>query len=259
MKEKWTPHIIAVMAFVVFIVLGLACASMQSAEPVPYKPSTASDNVIGNVQATFEAQQGDAISPISKKEKNEAAYVALLQTAQREHQGNIDIRDITWRQGKHISGVKTAVFAMYEYVAVGKVILINTTARAQEAAIEGALARAAEQALKNASPKSKIAIVNITAADINYANFIAGELEFIWVNAGFFITDRSDLNRIKQEQNFQLSGDVDDATAVSIGKFAGADVIITGSIDGEGNLRRLRLRALNTETAQVIGVASERL
>jgi hypothetical protein len=27
MKEKWTPHIIAVMALVVFIVLGLACAS----------------------------------------------------------------------------------------------------------------------------------------------------------------------------------------------------------------------------------------
>jgi hypothetical protein len=27
MKGKWTPHIIAVMAFVVFIVLGLACAS----------------------------------------------------------------------------------------------------------------------------------------------------------------------------------------------------------------------------------------
>jgi hypothetical protein len=31
MKEKWTPHIIAVAAFVVFIVLGLACAS----EPPP--------------------------------------------------------------------------------------------------------------------------------------------------------------------------------------------------------------------------------
>jgi len=27
MKEKWTPHIIAVLSFVVFIVLGLACAS----------------------------------------------------------------------------------------------------------------------------------------------------------------------------------------------------------------------------------------
>ena len=30
MKKKWTPHIIAVMALVVFIVLGLACASTSS-------------------------------------------------------------------------------------------------------------------------------------------------------------------------------------------------------------------------------------
>jgi len=33
MKEKLTPHIIAVMAFVVFIVLGLACASVPESEP----------------------------------------------------------------------------------------------------------------------------------------------------------------------------------------------------------------------------------
>jgi hypothetical protein len=86
-----------------------------------------------------------------------------------------------------------------------------------------------------------------------------GELEFIWVNKGYFITDRSQLDRLRREQNFQMSGEVDDATAVSIGKFAGADIIVTGRVDGEGNLRRLRLRALNTQTAQVVGVASERL
>jgi len=32
MKEKWTPHIIAVTAFVVFIVLGLACASTPESD-----------------------------------------------------------------------------------------------------------------------------------------------------------------------------------------------------------------------------------
>jgi hypothetical protein len=56
-----------------------------------------------------------------------------------------------------------------------------------------------------------------------------------------------------------MSGEVDDDTAVSIGKFIGADIIVTGRVDGEGNLRRLRLRALNTQTAQVVGAASERL
>jgi len=37
MRNKWTPHIIAVTAFVVFIVLGLACATMSPEEQVAYQ------------------------------------------------------------------------------------------------------------------------------------------------------------------------------------------------------------------------------
>jgi len=125
--------------------------------------------------------------------------------------------------------------------------------------VEGALARAAKDTLKNVSAKSRIAIVYITAQDRSTTDFIAGELEYIWVNDGYIITDRAQLDKIRQEQDFQLSGEVDDATAVSIGKFIGANIIVTGKVDGEGNLRRLRLRALDTQTAQVVGVASERL
>ena len=125
--------------------------------------------------------------------------------------------------------------------------------------IEGALERAAEQTMQNVPRRSRIAIVYITALDRSTTDYITGELEFIWVNAGYIITDRSQLDRLRQEQNFQLSGEIDDATAVSIGKFAGADIIVTGRVDGEGNLQRLRLRALDTQTAQVVGVASERL
>ena len=40
--------------------------------------------------------------------------------------------------------------------------------------------------------------------------------------------------------------------------FAGADVVLTGAVTGTGDTRRLRLRALNTQTAQVIAAASER-
>jgi len=125
--------------------------------------------------------------------------------------------------------------------------------------VEGALARAANETLKNVPSKSKIAIVYITAQDRSTTEYIAGELEYIWVNAGFTIIDRSQLDRIRREQNFQMSGEVDDNTAVSIGKIIGANIIVTGRVDGEGNLRRLRLRALDTQTAQVVGVSSERL
>jgi len=124
--------------------------------------------------------------------------------------------------------------------------------------IERALARAAIETVKTVPVNATIAIVYITALDRGSTDFITGELEYIWVNNGYIITDRSQLDRLREEQNFQLSGEIDDATAISIGKIAGADFIVTGRIDGEGDLRRLRLRAINTETAQVVGSGSER-
>ncbi|MDR3312273.1 MAG: CsgG/HfaB family protein, partial [Spirochaetaceae bacterium] len=88
--------------------------------------------------------------------------------------------------------------------------------------------------------------------------YIANELEFIMVGQGFVLIDRSQLDQLRREQNFQMSGEVDDDTAVSIGKVVGANAIITGSVTGTGDLRRLRLRAIHTQTAQVLAVASEK-
>ncbi|MDR1306561.1 MAG: CsgG/HfaB family protein [Treponema sp.] len=124
--------------------------------------------------------------------------------------------------------------------------------------IEGSLARAAEKIIETVPPKSRMAIVYVTAADPEVAEFIAGELEFIMIEEGLILIDRSQLDRIRQEQKFQFSGEVDDAHAISIGKIAGANVILTGAVTGTGDLRRLRLRALDTQTAQVLVAASER-
>jgi hypothetical protein len=44
------------------------------------------------------------------------------------------------------------------------------------------------------------------------------------VNNGLIMIDRSQLDRIRREQNFQFSGDVDDEQRVFIGKIAGAVV-----------------------------------
>ena len=99
----------------------------------------------------------------------------------------------------------------------------------------------------------------IAAQDRSTTEFFTGELEHILRRLGYTIIDRSELDRVRAEQQFGLSGEVDDDTAASIGHIAGASVVITGRIDGEGNFRRLRLRALDTTSAQVVGTASERL
>jgi hypothetical protein len=124
--------------------------------------------------------------------------------------------------------------------------------------VEGSLARAANVIMGKVPPNSRIAIVYVTANNREISEYIEGELEYIMVGKGFTLIDRSQLDAIRKEQAFQGSGAVNDSQAVSIGKIAGANVIITGTVTGTGELRRLRLRALSTETGQVLIAASEK-
>ena len=238
--------------FVILTGLFSSCAGSPASSPYRPLSDLPAANVIGTVQTKFETLDSEHL----KAKINETAYFNLMEIAREEYQGNIDVRDITWihigwNSGKHIN----------EFSARGTVISLGEFSNPKAAAggIEGATVRAAEQTLKNIPQGSGIAVVYITAPDKSTTDYVTGELEFIWVDAGYTIIDRSQLDKIREEQNFQLSGEVDDETAVSIGKIAGARIIVTGSIDGEGDLRRLRLRALDVQTARVIGAASERL
>jgi curli biogenesis system outer membrane secretion channel CsgG len=73
----------------------------------------------------------------------------------------------------------------------------------------------------------------------------------------FDIVDRRDLDTIRTEHRFQYSGDVDDNTAVSLGRHAGASVVILGSVSGTGAMRMLRVRAIDVETGRITGSALE--
>jgi hypothetical protein len=107
---------------------------------------------------------------------------------------------------------------------------------------------------------SKIALINITSSNREESNFVLEELTVLFVNSRkFTIVDRQTLNAIRQERNFQLSGEVSDETIISIGNFTGADLVITGSISGVGEMRRLRLRALDVKSAEILVTSSEKM
>ena len=134
----------------------------------------------------------------------------------------------------------------------------NTTNNNTTPDIDKALELAAEQAFKDVNKNHRIAIVQMTAPNASVNDFLLGELQHILVNKGFIVVERRELDQIREEQNIGMSGEVDDNTAVSIGRFVGADVVVTGTIDGIDSLRRLRLKVLITKTAVIIGTASER-
>jgi hypothetical protein len=268
-----------VVLFLLVMLTMASCVSLQDRA----LPAADANQVLGTVEAGFSSFQFLHIQ--NKNEIKRKAYAKLLEEAKKQYSENVDVKNIVISSSfsglELINMIAAAgigvvsgflfndVIAIAPGFAIGIGVTGNTqkiyakgdvvqTSRSAAIGIEGALSKAAGETLKNVPKRSRLAIVYITAQDRSITDYIAGELEYIWVNGGYTITDRSDLDRLRREQNFQLSGEVDDDTAVSIGKFVGADIIVTGKVDGEGNLRRLRLRALNTQTAQVVGVSSER-
>jgi hypothetical protein len=265
-------RIVLVMVLMGLLGVLLSCSTVSVSPPTttnPYRPSgrIQNANIIDNISANFATAtliRGPLIAMSYEKaaitayeglisQINEAAYISLLEVAKKEHRGNIDIVDITW---VFLDVTNSKV----NYSANGKVVLLGGgNNKSTATGVEGALERAVNDVSKDFTSNARIAIVQITAPDRSTRDYMIGEIEFILQKQGYYLVDRAQLDKIFDEQRFGATSDVDDNTAARMGKVAGASIVITGRIDGEGNLRRLRLRALNTETARVVGAASERL
>jgi hypothetical protein len=123
--------------------------------------------------------------------------------------------------------------------------------------IDFAIQSAVEQVAEDLPNGSRIAIVEVTSQNRNVREYVIYEVEHLLREKRYIIVDRLQLDRARDELKLGISGEVDENTAVSIGKFTGANVVITGMVHGEGNLQRLRLRAIEVETGQVVGTASQ--
>jgi len=109
--------------------------------------------------------------------------------------------------------------------------------------------------LNDTIPRGNMAVfINIQSDVEQLSDFIIDEL---FANAVkdrvFTVVDRQQLDVIRAEQNLQLSGEVDDETAFSVGRFLGAQMIVLGRISSLGGHYRLTIRALEVETARLQG------
>jgi TolB-like protein len=105
---------------------------------------------------------------------------------------------------------------------------------------------------------SKLAFLNIQSSSQALSTEILDGLMEQAVNdrerpRPFTVVDRANLDLIQAEMQFQLSGEVSDATAQEIGRQLGAQTIISGAVTRIGDLWRLRITALEVETAQIQG------
>ncbi|MDR0411428.1 MAG: CsgG/HfaB family protein [Treponema sp.] len=109
-------------------------------------------------------------------------------------------------------------------------------------------------------PNSRLAVVGLAASDPNEGTYYLNELTLQFVNARkYTVVDRRDIDAVLFEQDFQMSGYVDDDAFVSIGKFIGAEVVITGSINGTGPQKRIVIKAIDVLTSEILSMASTSL
>ena len=90
-----------------------------------------------------------------------------------------------------------------------------------------------------------------------YADYAVEDLEYNMVKAEFRLVDRQQIERIRIEQQLQLSGEFDDNSAVSIGKMVGANSVIVISVSYVDKSGRLILKALDVQTAEIIAMARQ--
>jgi hypothetical protein len=272
-----------VLAALVLTVAMYSCVSFQDRTMTPQEREQT--EILGSVTVEFTSFQLFHIP--SKKSITNKAYSELMKAAQAKYGDNVEIRNISVSGGfsfwealylagsigitavGHFSvGADASSLAhgapyvigfniignFQKITATADVVLYSrsTTAGVTRRMTETITSLSGEIA-ENLPRGSTIAVLSVFSDDRNISEYIIGELEYNLVNSGrFTVVDRRRLDQIRNEQNFQMSGDVSDDSAISIGYMLGANIVITGEITGVGSNQRLILKALDVRTAQII-------
>ena len=120
--------------------------------------------------------------------------------------------------------------------------------------LQGALKETAEQFSASLKPKSVVAIIGIHSESPALSEFMLDELTLQLVKMKkLTIADRANLEVIKKEMSFQLSGEVGDESIQQLGAKIGAETVIQGVFKplGKSAYYTLTIRALNVTTAAV--------
>jgi TolB-like protein len=99
---------------------------------------------------------------------------------------------------------------------------------------------------------AKLAMLNFTSTAEAFSDYVIEELSGALVmNSKVTVIERKSLDLIRREMNLQLSGDIGDDLAQTIGKQLGAQAVVTGSLTNLGDTYRFRVKVINVETARI--------
>jgi len=143
-----------------------------------------------------------------------------------------------------------AAFAAIMLLGCGSVPSSKTSGTGID--LDAAIKEAAGQMEAKIPSKTMIALVSVASSSAQFSEYVISRLEAALVSGGkLVVVDRANLDKVREEQGFQLSGEVDDNSAKNIGKLLGAGAIVTGTFGNLGDVYNLTIKAINIETAMV--------
>ena len=99
---------------------------------------------------------------------------------------------------------------------------------------------------------TKVALLNFSSPSDVFSSYVLEEMSIYLVrDRNLIVVDRREIDLIRSEMDFQMSGEVSDESAQSIGRMLGAQSIISGSWLTIGDSHRFRTRVINVNTAAI--------
>jgi len=118
--------------------------------------------------------------------------------------------------------------------------------------LDQAIKEAAERIDKQIAAGTKIAILNFNSSSDQFSTYVIDELTANFLDTRLLIViDRKEIDLIRGELEFQLSGEVSDESMQELGRILGAQTIVSGSLMEIGDSYRIVIRALSVQTATV--------
>ena len=145
-----------------------------------------------------------------------------------------------------VSAILVGIFLVLTTCASGGKSAVNTVP------LDQAIQEAAKNIEENVPAGQKVALLNFSSPTEQFSEYVIDELSIQLANGKkVVVVDRRELDLIRQEEQFQMSGEVSEESMQSIGKKLGAQVVVSGSLNSMGGAYRFRMRVLNVETAVV--------
>jgi tetratricopeptide (TPR) repeat protein len=115
--------------------------------------------------------------------------------------------------------------------------------------LQDAIEQSADKIVADLAAKSAVAVVAFESEHDSLSAHIMEELNGALFDRKMVVIEREHLEYVQKELDYQLSGDVSDESAQSIGKFFGAELVVAGRLTDLGDNYRYQINAVYVETA----------